>query len=124
MATAIETYTQGHGPAFNAKPTFHEKKPSSTEKLHHVQTTLNYYKEPEDGSGPIPNYVGGLNQVQNQIDVVPVTVTDISGSEGAYTLDGNGFQIFKRASKEKDFVDEEIIKSEYYPEIEQLLKDA
>jgi len=124
MATAIERYTQGHGPAFQAKPTLQEKAPSHTEKLHHVQTTLNYCKDPEDGSGPIPNYVGRPTQSQNQIDAVPVTVTDISGSEDEYTLDGNGFQIFQRASKERDFVDEEKIKTEYYPEIEKLLKDV
>jgi hypothetical protein len=30
----------------------------------------------------------------------------------------------KHESKEKDFVDEEKIKAEYYPEVEQLLKDT
>jgi len=53
-----------------------------------------------------------------------VTITDVSGSEDEYTLDGNGFQVFQRASKERDFVDDEKIKTEYYPEIEKLLKDV
>ncbi|KAK3061385.1 hypothetical protein LTS18_006368 [Coniosporium uncinatum] len=105
MATVIERYTQGHGPAFQAKPTLQEKAPNHTEKLHHVQTTLNYYKDPKD-------------------DAIPVTITDVSGSEDEYTLDGNGFQVFQRASKERDFVDDEKIKTEYYPEIEKLLKDV
>jgi hypothetical protein len=53
-----------------------------------------------------------------------VTVTDISGNELDYTLDGNGFQIFYHESEEKDFLDDEKIKAVYYPETKQLLKDA
>jgi hypothetical protein len=53
-----------------------------------------------------------------------VTVSDISGNENKYNLDNHGFQIYKHASTEKDFLDDEKIKAEYYPETEQLLKDA
>ena len=53
-----------------------------------------------------------------------VTVHDISGEEGRYTLDSHGFQIYPHESREKDFVDDSQIKAEYYPETEQLLKDA
>jgi hypothetical protein len=53
-----------------------------------------------------------------------VTVTDISGKESEYNLDNHGFQIYKHTSNEKDFLDEEKIKAEYYAETEQLLKDA
>ena len=49
---------------------------------------------------------------------------DITGTEDKYTLDSHGFQIYIHASIEKDFVNEEKIKAEYYPETEQLLKDA
>ncbi|KAF2092411.1 hypothetical protein NA57DRAFT_69814 [Rhizodiscina lignyota] len=55
---------------------------------------------------------------------VDTTIHDISGDEDKYTLDSHGFQIYKRESKEKDFVDNAKIKAEYYPETEQLLKDA
>lgn len=41
-----------------------------------------------------------------------------------YTLDSHGFQIYTHESKEKDFLDDDKIKAEYYPETEQLLKDA
>lgn len=51
-------------------------------------------------------------------------VTDISGSENKYTLDSHGFQLVHHESQEKAFVDEDQIKSNYYSEIEQLLKDA
>jgi len=52
-----------------------------------------------------------------------VTVHDISGEIDEYSLDDHGFQYVNHESKDKDFFDEEKIKSEYYPEIEQLLKD-
>ena len=53
-----------------------------------------------------------------------VLVHDIAGDEDKYTLDSHGFQFLKHESKEKDFLDNEKIKAQYYPEIEQLLKDT
>ena len=53
-----------------------------------------------------------------------VEVTDISGSEAKYTLDSHGFQIVKHKSKEVEFLDENQIKNNYYPETEQLLKNV
>ena len=53
-----------------------------------------------------------------------VTVHDITGDEDRYTLDSHGFQIHSHESKEKEFQDDDKIKAEYYPETEQLLKDA
>jgi hypothetical protein len=51
-------------------------------------------------------------------------IHDIAGDENKYTIDSHGFQYVKHESKEKDFLDDEKIKENYYPEIEQLLKDA
>lgn len=56
------------------------------------------------------------------VHAVNVTVHDIRGSEDQYTLDTTGFQIVNHVSQEKDFVDDEKIKSDYYKEIEELLK--
>lgn len=53
-----------------------------------------------------------------------MTVHDISGEEDRYTLDSHGFQIYPHESVEKDFQDDDKIKTDYYPETEQLLKDA
>lgn len=53
-----------------------------------------------------------------------VVVRDISGREGEYRLDNHGFQVLKHVSREKEFVDDGKIKAEYYPEVEQLLKDV
>jgi hypothetical protein len=52
------------------------------------------------------------------------TVRDISGTEQLYTLDSHGFQLYNHVSSEKTFDDEARIQAEYYPETEQLLKDA
>ena len=53
-----------------------------------------------------------------------MVVKDISGEESKYSLDGHGFQTYRHENKEKKFFDDEKIKVEYYPETEQLLKDA
>lgn len=55
---------------------------------------------------------------------LPVVIHDISGEEDEYTLDTHGFQFVKHESKEKDFLDVEKIKAEYYPETEQLVKEV
>lgn len=94
---------------------------------HNVRTVMNYYKDPEDGTPPTPFYVDrpAGPQIDSRPSVsVPVEVTDISGSEDKYTLDSHGFQLVHHESQEKAFVDEDQIKGNYYPEIEQLLKDA
>ncbi|KAJ5657880.1 uncharacterized protein N7484_001529 [Penicillium longicatenatum] len=94
------------------------------EKPHHVQTTLNFFKENEDGSPPLPNYVNKPQTYDREAVVLTATIRDVSGNELNYSLDGQGFQFYYHESKEKDFLDDEQIKREYYPETEQLLKDA
>ncbi|KAL1999195.1 hypothetical protein VTN02DRAFT_4895 [Thermoascus thermophilus] len=98
--------------------------PPADSRPHHVQTTLNYHKDAADGSPPAPNYAGRPETYDRPVETLPVTVTDISGHELDYTLDGHGFQIYYHESQEKEFVDDEKIRREYYPETEQLLKDA
>jgi len=89
-----------------------------------VQTTVNYHKDNEDGSPPHPSIVGKPETYDRPTLPKQVVVHDIRGSEDEYTLDGQGFQIYRHVSAEKDFVDEEQIKSVYYPETEELLKKA
>ncbi|EED20647.1 conserved hypothetical protein [Talaromyces stipitatus ATCC 10500] len=91
---------------------------------HHVNTTLNYYKPAADGSPPKPSISGKPETYERETETLEVTIHDISGSELDYTLDKNGFQLYYHESKQKLFVDEDEIKNEYYPETEQLLKDA
>jgi len=91
---------------------------------HDVATELNYYQDPGDGTLPAPFYVGQPNTADRPHAPLSVIIHDIAGNEDKYTLDSHGFQFVKHESKEKDFLDDEKIKAEYYPEVEQLLKDA
>jgi len=119
MATSVQ---QAAGHATTFEPV--EVKVASGPVKHDVPTSLNYYKEAEDGSPPKPSYVGRPETYERPTAPLDVTVHDIAGEVEKYTLDGNGFEIFTRESKEKDFVDDDKIRAEYYPEVEQLLKDA
>ncbi|KXH67268.1 methionine permease [Colletotrichum salicis] len=76
-----------------------------------VQATLNYHKDNEDGSPPHPTYVDRPE-------------TDLTGDEERFSLDRNGFQIHRSQSTEKQFQDDDQIKSSYYAEVEELLKDV
>ena len=93
-------------------------------KPHHINTPLNYYKDPGDGSEPAPTCVGKPETYERPAEPLDVTVHDIRGEEKKYTLDSTGFQIHGHKSAEKDFVDDAQIKAVYYPETEQLLKDV
>jgi hypothetical protein len=92
--------------------------------LHDVLAVLNYYKEKEDGSPPDPSYAGKPETFFRPAAPLETTVHDLRGTQANYTLDKNGFQIYNHRSQEKDFVDEEAIKTAYYSETEQLLKDV
>ena len=97
---------------------------SAIKRPHHVHTALNYYNDPGDGSPPPAAYVGVPESYVQPTTSVPVTITDVSGHENEYSLDSNGFQFYRHPSQEKDFVDDDQIRKIYYPETEQLLKDA
>ncbi|KAF9249580.1 hypothetical protein DTO006G1_6649 [Penicillium roqueforti] len=119
MASAAVQLPGSHGSLLSENP----RVPVS-EKPHHVQATLNFYKENEDGSPPAPSYVGKPETYDRPVVPLVTTIHDISGHELDYKLDSHGFQLYYHESQEKDFLDDEKIKREYYPETEQLLKDA
>jgi hypothetical protein len=96
---------------------------ASTPLPHNVHTVLNYYKDPADGSSPPATYVDRPETYNRPSEAHPVTVHDVSGHEAEFTLDGNGFQFHRHTATEQNFVDDEQIRSSYYPETEQLLKD-
>ncbi|CAD6445369.1 6b059853-dbd1-4f3a-bf40-c7bdab650e3a [Sclerotinia trifoliorum] len=89
---------------------------------HDVEGIMNYYLDPEDGSPPPPNIVGKPTTFETPVNPVKVTVHDIRGSEDQHTLDTTGFQIVNHVSQEKNFIDDENIKGDYYKETEELLK--
>lgn len=121
MASVAVHQQSGHATSFEPIDAPKEAQPKQTGK-HDVETTLNYYLD--DGNPPKPAYVGVPESYERPVDQVKVTVHDIRGDEANITLDKNGFQVYPHTSKEKDFLDDEKIKAEYYPETEQLLKDA
>lgn len=110
------TYSPGQALATSSK--------NPTPKPQHVETTLRYYKPNEDGSPPHPTYTDRPETYERPYETHPVTVSDVTGHENEYTLDKNGFEFYKHTSVEKDFVNDEQIKDQYYKETEQLLKDA
>lgn len=92
-----------------------------------VNTKLNFYKAPEDGSKP-HNFVEKPPEGQPQRnfgeEVVDIEVNDIRGQESDFYLEKDAFQgIQNISSQEKDFTDDEHIKKVYYPEVEKLLLD-
>ncbi|KAI1662910.1 hypothetical protein F4813DRAFT_342313 [Daldinia decipiens] len=89
-----------------------------------VDTLLNYHKDAEDGSPPAPTYVNKPETQNRPSESHPVHITDVSGREDEFTLDKHGFQFYRHVAQEKDFLDDDHIKAVYYPETEQLLKDA
>ncbi|GLB08432.1 hypothetical protein AtubIFM57258_004321 [Aspergillus tubingensis] len=118
-SAAVQTPTGGDASTVPSKPT-----PTPSSGPHHAHTTLNFLRELPDGSHLAPTYVGVPSSYDRPSISIPVTINDVSGHELDYTLDGNGFQFYYHTSAEKDFLDDEKIKREYYPETEQLLKDA
>ena len=125
-SAAIQQSAQGHSTTFeplHAKTEVVTSAPKSKE-VHDVPTQLNYYKDPGDGSEPAPTYVGKPETYERPFEPLDVVVQDIRGREDQFTLDKNGFQIYRHESQEKDFTDDDQIKAVYYPETEQLLKDA
>ncbi|RYP43596.1 hypothetical protein DL770_011591 [Monosporascus sp. CRB-9-2] len=87
-----------------------------------VLTTINYFIGPSDGSKAQSYIVGQAQTYYRPAQPQPVVVHDIRGKEVDYTLDTHGFQLFRHESKEKEFLNLEKIKKEYYHETEQLLK--
>ena len=78
------------------------------------EAPYNYVYEPPEG---VPKCNTGD-------DSHPVTINDIRGKEDTVSLDKTGFQFIKHVSEEKDFLDEELIKTRYYKEVEELLKNV
>lgn len=90
-----------------------------------VNTKLNFYQLPADGSKPW-NYVEKPPEGQPQRnfgqEVHEVQMNDIRGREQDFWLDKDAFQTVTGVpSEERDFTDDEDIKKVYYPEVEKLL---
>jgi len=89
-----------------------------------VHATLNYYA-PKDAEGPY-HYVSdppeGVPKTNVTTEPHDAVIHDVRGKEDTVGLDKTGFQYVRYPSKEKLFKDEEAIKTAYYKEVEDLLK--
>ena len=89
-----------------------------------VPATLNYYHS-ADGEGPY-QYVSdppeGVPKNNIKTEAYDVVIHDARGKEDTIGLDKTGFQYIRHVSQEKLFQDEEAIKTTYYKEVEDLLK--
>jgi len=89
-----------------------------------VHTTLNYFTV--DGNEAPYNYVEsppeGTPRTNIKEDTRPAVIHDVRGQENTVGLDKTGFKFVRHVSDEKEFLDEEVIKTRYYQEVEELLK--
>ncbi|KAJ0168137.1 hypothetical protein CTA2_9604 [Colletotrichum tanaceti] len=89
-----------------------------------VRATLNFYAAPPDNSTPYntinPEGPPGRNYGDSPIETL---LHDIRGRESEFNLDRDAFAVIRNLppSSEKDFVDDDSVKQNYYPELEKLL---
>lgn len=93
---------------------------------HDVPTTLNYFASTLNGEPPY-NFTyspppEGLPQSNIAVEAINTVVHDIRGKEDTASLDITGFEFVQHSSEEKEFVNEEAIRTRYYKEVEELLK--
>ena len=89
-----------------------------------VPATLNYRvtKEGEDSYYYVSDPPEGVPKTNVTTEPHDVVVHDVRGKEDLVGLDKTGFQYVRHVSKEKLFKDEDAIKTVYYKEVEELLK--
>jgi hypothetical protein len=93
-----------------------------------VTTSLNFFKDPEDGSKP-HNYVEpkeGIPQRNFGETITDVELNDARGRESDFNLEKDAFQLFQNIKSDMtydDWADDEKVKSTYYPEVVQFLLD-
>lgn len=85
-----------------------------------VKTELQYYLDPEDGSNHV--YIGTASVWRHKMDHQIMPIHDMRGSEQSFTLDQHGFEVHKHKSIEKTFTDVDVVKTTYYAEAAELLK--
>jgi hypothetical protein len=129
MATAAVQHSFTHEGLDTVKqpqlqPQIDQKTASKSSGKKDVVVELKFYKANEDGSPPHPTYIDRPETYERPYESHDVTIHDVRGDEQKYSLDKQGFQIYPHVSVEKDFINDEQIKAQYYPETEQLLKDA
>ncbi|KAH9037178.1 hypothetical protein EDB84DRAFT_1656057 [Lactarius hengduanensis] len=94
---------------------------------HDVHTSLNYFASTLNGSphttSPIARHQMGFYRAISQRRRSTTVVHDVRGEEDTVSLETTGFEFVRHVSEEKKFVDEEAIRTGYYREVEELVKE-
>lgn len=80
---------------------------------HNLSTTLFYYNEDGDAS-PYAHTGKPCSAI----------ISNVTGDKGKYSLDEHGFQLVNQTTKVKDFLTPATVETDYYPELEKLLKEV
>jgi hypothetical protein len=89
-----------------------------------VEAVISCWRDPGDGSLPDPENDAETFFGHHDEDNRTMHVRDMRGSESIYLLDTNGFEVHTIAKKEWDMMNEEIVRTEYFEEISDLIKRA
>ena len=87
-----------------------------------VYAKLNYYLDPALG-GHTSYRTGTAGYYRRKFDEHAVKVHDARGHEDDFNLNTHGFQYHRHISAEKDFTDDDRVKTVVYPETENLIKE-
>ncbi|THV02828.1 hypothetical protein K435DRAFT_652520 [Dendrothele bispora CBS 962.96] len=91
-----------------------------------VETTLQYFLPPPDGSRPYSDVEptpGGRPQKNWVYEKHVVQIENVRGKESSVSLDTTGFQFYlNEPTKHKSFKNDEEVQKEYYPESIELIK--
>ncbi|KAK9327228.1 hypothetical protein V1520DRAFT_365600 [Lipomyces starkeyi] len=92
-----------------------------------VESTLNFYAPPEDGSIPyniVYDVPEGTPTRNYEVLRQKVQINDVRGREEEFTLDRNGFQFERRYHAFNDWANAERIEKEYYPGVINAIKSV
>ena len=87
-----------------------------------VRAEMQYYLDSPLGGGGNHVYIGTASVWRHKMDTHIVPINDMRGSEQSFTLDKQGFQIYKHKSVEKFFTDLDTGTTIVYAEAAELLK--
>ncbi|KAM5437802.1 hypothetical protein MferCBS31731_005306 [Microsporum ferrugineum] len=93
-----------------------------------VEASMQFFDYPEDGSAPFNLMEGHLKsgtKPNYPLNFHKISITDIRGHESEYLLERDGFQGIPNVPSAADpsFTDEENIKSVWYPEVEEFVRN-
>lgn len=88
-----------------------------------LETTIAYWKDPGDGSGPDANFDAELFFGHHDEDIRKVTVRDIRESESEYSLDTHGFTVRTLSPKERPIPNTPELQEQWFDEIAKLIKE-